>query len=249
MGENPTNNHTGAVINLSATTRWKRLSGMRNNPDCYFIGDKSNMLYHRKDSSCVEDITRLNLVACGPDPVSQKFKPCPRCKPEPVPPEQRKKVHGKRTKSGTLQKAMGSVAEQYQMHIEFVGPNVYVTTIAGEWFFDYNTRPITLHHKNEELWYSQMGRGRGHYHVQDKSFSSPMLALAYIYHHEQAAIRRAFQPQTEPDNHSEESPEANQRVRILAALRAASGNKAAAAKILGVSTTTLWRWRKKYGIQ
>lgn len=68
---------------------------------------------------------------------------------------------------------MKSVAEQYQMHIEFMGPNVYVTTIAGEWFFDYNTRPITLHHKNEELWYSQMGRGRGHYHAQNKNFSSP----------------------------------------------------------------------------
>lgn len=235
---------------MSATTKWKRLRYMQNNPDFYFIADKSTKLYHRKDSSCVEGITKQNMVACGSDPVSQKFKPCPICRPEPVPSEPAKKTQGKRAKVKTLQEAMESVAKQYQMHIEFVGPNVYVTTIAGEWFFDYNIRPITLHHKNEELWYSQMGhRGRGHYHVQDKSFSSPMLALAYIYQHEQAAIRRAFQPQTETEDHDEESPEANQRVRILAALQAASGNKTAAAKILGVSTTTLWRWRKKYGIQ
>lgn len=236
-------------MSVKTTTRWKRLSGMRNNPDCYFIGDKSNKLYHRKDSSCVEGITKLNLFACGPDPASQKFKPCPICRPEPVPTASVKRVRKKRTKSETLQEAMESVAEQYQMHIKFVGPNVYVTTIAGEWFFDYNTRPITLHHKNEEKRFDRMGRVKGHYHVQDQSFSSPMLALAYIYHHEKAAIRRAFQAKTEPEDHGEERTEASQRERILAALRAASGNKTTAAKILGVSTTTLWRWRKKYDIQ
>jgi len=76
------------------------------------------------------------------------------------------------------------------MHLEFVGDTAFVTTVAGEWFFNPNIRPIQLHHKNTEKRFDYNGNSTGHYHVQKVTARSPVTALGYIYQHEQAEIKR-----------------------------------------------------------
>jgi len=82
------------------------------------------------------------------------------------------------------------LSEQYGMHVEFIGGMVYITTIAGEWHFDYNDRPIRLHRKNAEKRLDRHGKLIGYYHLQEYSFHAPLQVLAYIRKHEQAAVRR-----------------------------------------------------------
>ena len=79
------------------------------------------------------------------------------------------------------------------MHAEFHGGMVYITTIAGEWYFDYNDRPIRLRHKNAEKWVDRYGQDTGHYHVQPYHFHAPLQTLAYIRNHEQFEIQRLME--------------------------------------------------------
>jgi len=136
--------------------------------------------------------------------------PCPCCKPIPIE-NGKKKRRTDITKAELMRRGMAELAARRHMHIEFVGENAMVTTIAGEWYFNYNIRPIQLHHKNNEQRYDKQGRLTGFYHQQKISFQTPMAALAYIYQHERSLEDRAFSdcPAQGPASDSKSTTEEN----------------------------------------
>lgn len=140
-------------------------------------------------------IVKNDLVVCGQNPEFQGFKPCPECKPVPVAVKKDRPV--RRTKSELMRQSLAELADRHGMHIAFKGGTALVTTIAGEWFFDYNQRPISLHHKNNDIRLRLDGTPNGHYRVQALTFPTPLAALAYIYRHERAAERLAFSMESE----------------------------------------------------
>jgi transcriptional regulator with GAF, ATPase, and Fis domain len=234
-----------------SATKHSRLNGLRNNADYFFIGDQSDHTYHRKDSDCVErHVTKNSMVGLGRE--LKGYRPCPFCRPDQIEvPEPEPKRRRKKSKSNLIQDELTRIAEEYGLHLEFIGPNVYVTTVAGEWYFDYNIRPIVLHHKNNRVFLAKNGKPRNYYHEQEHTFPNPLEVIKYIFRHERAAVQRGFQD--EEDDRGPvlltlaEAVEAAERQAILAALGAASSKKAAA-EILGISVDTLRRKRRKYGI-
>lgn len=180
---------------MSGISRTERLRRMLARQDCYFVGNSSRKYYHTKDCPYISLIVKKDLVACGPNPEFQGFKPCPECKPVPV--AVKKDRPALRTKSELMRQALAELADRHGMHVTFKGGSALVTTIAGEWFFDYNQRPICLHHKNNDIRLRPDGTPNGHYHVQTLTFPTPMAAMAYIYHHERAAERLAFAVEAE----------------------------------------------------
>ena len=50
--------------------------------------------------------------------------------------------------AGSIEEKLESVCRKYGMKAEFRSGTAYITTYAGEWYFAYNDRPITLYHKN-----------------------------------------------------------------------------------------------------
>lgn len=96
------------------------------------------------------------------------------------------------SKPEMMRRAMSDLATRRLMHIEFVGDNAFVTTIAGEWYFNYNIRPIQLQHKNLKTRVDKHGQSTGFFHQQKLIFETTMEALAYIYQHERTAEERTF---------------------------------------------------------
>lgn len=237
----------------SKKTKHARLTAMRNNADYFFIGDQSDHTYHRKDSECVElYVTKNAMVGLGRNPESKGFHPCPFCHPEQFElPPKKPTPKRRKTRADLTQDELIKIAEEYGIHLDFIGPNVYVTTIAGEWFFDYNVRPIVLHHKNNRVFLSRNGKPKSHYHEQEYTFPNPLEAIKYIFRHERAAVQRGFQDEEDAAGpvllSLAEAVGAAERQAILAALGAAP-SKRAAAELLGVSVDTLRRKRKMYGI-
>ncbi len=174
--------------------RINKAQDLINNCDSYcYIGDRSTMLYHSKKCPTLPQLQIKDLQGCGKQPERSGFSPCHRCLPELAKVAAAKKYalsNTTRSKAAIMRDEMMLICNECGMHLEFVGNTAFITTIAGEWFFDPNIRPIQLHHKNTEKRYDRNGNFTGHYHRQDVTVKSPASALGYIYHHEQAEIRR-----------------------------------------------------------
>lgn len=178
---------------MSKKSRTQRIRGYMFSPDCFFIGNKKKLVYHQKDCPLVDSIVNDDLIACGQNPENKGYKPCPCCNPVPVDAPRRRKGDGSIvSKAEMMRRAMSELAARQHMYVEFVGDSAFVTTIAGEWYFNYNIRPIQLHHKNLKVRLDRNGQNTGFFHQQKLVFETPMEALAYIYHHERAAENRAF---------------------------------------------------------
>lgn len=159
---------------------------------CY-IGDRSTMLYHSAKCRTLPLLQINTLQGCGKRPERSGFSPCHRCLPELAKAAASKKYalsNTTRTKAAIMRDEMMLICNECGMHLEFVGNTAFITTIAGEWYFDPNIRPIKLHHKNAEKRYDHNGNSTGHYHIQKVTVKSPATALGYIYQHEQAEIKR-----------------------------------------------------------
>lgn len=181
---------------MSGKTRSQRIQGYTNSPDCFFIGNKKSLIYHKKDCPRVEEIVNGDLIACGQNPENKGYKPCPYCTPTPIDVRRRKGDDPPISKAEMMRRAMSELAARRLMHIEFVGDNAFVTTIAGEWYFNYNIRPIQLHHKNLKVRLDRDGQSTGYFHQQKWVFETPLEVLAYIYQHERSSEDRAFAPQS-----------------------------------------------------
>lgn len=171
---------------MSGKSRASKLNAMMRRPDCFFIGDLDRKIYHKKDCGRIAFITKSNLVACGRNPENQKFKPCPICKPEPIPkPEQHRKKLSPRAKS------LVDLATRYGMDAEVQEPFITLKTLVGEWFFNFKAEEIILHHRNLEKWYNSDGtRKPGDFHRQDCIFHSPAAVIRYVSRHDNLALLR-----------------------------------------------------------
>lgn len=184
------------------------LQNYRNMPEVNFVGDKRRKIYHEHGCPEIVKVSKADLYHCGPFPESFGFSRCQRCKPKP-PEGVAKKKKGK-TKADIMKQSLTELANRHGMHVAFVGNNIMVTTIAGEWYFDYNVRPIRLHHKNNQQRTDSFGRSTGHYHRQNISLETPLEAMAYIYRHERAAEQYAFFP-----DHKEEPLEPSEHHGLI----------------------------------
>jgi hypothetical protein len=146
----------------------------------------------------------------GKDPFKSGFEVCKECFWD-IDPEQnvsaspnrkkKRKDASKAKDAGTNQDAAKSkdlimreqitkICEEYGMHAEFNSGLAFITTVAGEWFFAYNDRPIKLRHKNYELRAGRSAKSLNFYHDQNYTFPSPLHVLKYIYGHERDETER-----------------------------------------------------------
>ena len=83
-----------------------------------------------------------------------------------------------------------SVCNRYGIWAEISGSTVLVSTIAGDWKFDFTERPIELYHKNYKNTSGSIANYE--YHKQDITLYSPIDALGYIIRHDQNRAERVL---------------------------------------------------------
>ena len=195
--------------------------GMFGNEGYKYFGDKTTKKYHLRSCERLDEVEDSNLQGLGKNPGKNGWSPCPLCikevviyapqespkpnpKPSPKPApkpvtklawengvEAKYKRSGK-NKAETMKQEIAGVCEEYGMHAEFVGGTAFITTIAGEWFFTYNDRPIRLHHKNYADNAVKAKRTTKLYHLQYETFASPLHVLKYISGHDLELKRRVM---------------------------------------------------------
>ncbi len=100
------------------------------------------------------------------------------------------KSAAREARRGTIEEKLEKTCRKYGMKSEFKSGLIYVTTYAGEWYFAYNDRPVTLYHKNSIPVKDRHGRLVRHSHIQPVELYSPLKALQYIRNHEAAEENR-----------------------------------------------------------
>ena len=165
-----------------------------------FFGDRKTMLYHKRTCEDIGSINTADLQGCGKSPQKSGFSPCPKCigiEIKKAMPSQKDELAFNESKilskGEAIKKQIEAICSKYGMYAEIFGGTAYITTVAGEWYFSYNDRPIILRHKNAEMRYKRDGTSTGLYHVQNQTFYSPLHVLTYIKNHENAEIKRLME--------------------------------------------------------
>jgi len=177
--------------------------------DYSYYGDLATKLYHLRTCEQLDEVEEGKLRGLGKNPEKKGWMPCPQCikvidiapGPEKKPVktlawEKQYEARRPRTipnRAETIKREIASVCAEYGMHAGFVGGTAFITTVVGEWFFTYNDRPISLHHKNYSNGARQVDRAMNFYHLQDKKFASPLHVLRYISAHDHDLKRRVMQ--------------------------------------------------------
>ena len=94
------------------------------------------------------------------------------------------------SRKGTIEEKIEKTCAKYGMKVELRSGTAYIKTYAGEWYFSYNDRPITLYHKNAIPVKGRNGKLKRYSHVQPVELYSPLKALQYIRNHETAEEKR-----------------------------------------------------------
>lgn len=167
-----------------------------------YVGDLRTGYYHTLKCPVLSEIPIEFARGCGKKPRKSGLIPCPVCLdlavfdndfiyPMQFKQQQNYLVRVKhRTKSQIMKEQLLLLGGSLGMHLSFIGSTLYVTTIVGEWYFDFNNRPINLHHMSNSSDLEKYTAPRKPYHQQKQTFSTPAHALAYIYCHEKATIKR-----------------------------------------------------------
>jgi len=118
-----------------------------------FMGDTRSMVFHEKESDCLNKVPKEYLRGLGWYPEKVGFTACSVClkhirlqavAEKPKVNVSQKVLAGGRSKSEIMCEQIMLLSEEYGMHAEIRGSIVSITTIAGEWYFDFKDRPITL---------------------------------------------------------------------------------------------------------
>jgi hypothetical protein len=178
--------------------------GIFNCASYHYIGDRLTMTYHKKTCKCLDEVADKDINGIGKNPNQKIWRSCPFCEAEKstinsllIKPEAeiaRIAVTKNRKKSQIIQEEIAKVCDTYDMHAEFYGGTAFITTVAGEWYFVYNDRPIELRHKNYSL-VPKNGDAALRYHKQNKKFPTPLHVIKYIYAHEKVLIQKTMESQ------------------------------------------------------
>ena len=155
--------------------------------DCFLLNRRTGF-YHHGDCKCICNISPEDLENVGRTPWKHiQYTACPYCCQDDLSKINLYfKTQGcyRGSKSEIIGHQLENIGHQYGMNIKTNGGTAYVTTVAGEWIFRYNDRPIVLNHRNTLK--------KDGYHLQPIKFSTPVAALSYIYHHDFRAVQNAF---------------------------------------------------------
>ena len=176
---------------------------------CYiFLGDSSNMTFHRKNCTLLENTKPRTLCGLGLNP-KKKWRPCSECKPRvyrnnkkhfnkiPYVPvttavlwalweEKLEQIamRSETTKAELLGMQLKMLCEEKGIFAEIWGSVIYMTTISGEWYFNFIGRPIKLLHRDHK-W-------NNGFHRQEKDFTTPIKVLSYIQKHDYSYMKARY---------------------------------------------------------
>jgi hypothetical protein len=165
-----------------------------------YLGDESTKIYHKKDAPCIDEIETVDLHGLGEKAKRKGWTPCPVCvtmKPTGCQKKLSKKkqtsydnyIDGlasycEKTKAQIMEEQIAMLCQEHGMYAAFEDGTAFITTVAGEWFFAYNDRPIKLSHRNYSEKLAAQGKSYQHYHLQTKVFPAPLSVICYIRKHE-----------------------------------------------------------------
>ena len=189
------------------------LTLLANNKDKSYIKDNELNCIHRLHSPCLfnRPIRFLKPIETIPDHASLCKRCFSRYSDEAV--AYRVRQEFSKTDAGktleNLIRAITQTCASHNMFVEFVSKTAYITTVAGQWYFNLAQNPLELYHANyakteqgkSRLRYLQEGIS---YHKQDHSFGTAQDVLCYVVFHDDAMIRRMVNQKQEPIRTAEE---------------------------------------------
>lgn len=176
------------VLDDEARAEFERAAAETAKEDQKYIVDKRTLICHFAWCDRASEIPEEFQLKVAHIPFQGRIALCTNCFRDKNR-EQQLKTYLKTCKPGSkndiVSKAIVAYCEKLGIHAECKAGVAYITTVAGEWYFTYNDRPIVLHHKNAEKRYDSHGREKkNQYHIQEQKFYSPAHALAYIAIHD-----------------------------------------------------------------
>ena len=148
-----------------------------------YIADEKMCMLHTAASECVK-ILHLSHVKPIYNIPDCRYSMCPICLKEKC----KASLMGQNKLKQTI---VQQFCKMHDMYVQFNGNIAYITTIAGEWYFDYTEEEPTIHHRSTEKRTTRTGAIR-HYHIQSIVLSGCLEAVNYIYRHDLSAMRRVM---------------------------------------------------------
>ncbi len=176
------------VLDAKAREEFEKAAAETEKEDQKYIVDKRTLICHFTWCDRASEIPEEFQLKVAHIPFQGRIALCTNCFRDKTR-EQQLKTYLKTCKPGSkndiVSKAIVAYCEKLGIHAEAKAGVAYITTVAGEWYFTYNDRPIILHHKNAEKRYDAHGKEKkNQYHIQEQKFYSPAHALAYIAIHD-----------------------------------------------------------------
>lgn len=176
------------VLDAKAREEFEKAAAETEKGDQKYIVDKRTLICHCVWCDRASEIPEEFQLKVTHIPFQGRIALCTNCFRDKTR-EQQLKTYLKTCKPGSkndiVSKAIVAYCEKLGIHAETKAGVAYITTVAGEWYFTYNDRPIVLHHKNAEKRYDAHGNEKkNQYHIQEQKFYSPAHALAYIAIHD-----------------------------------------------------------------
>lgn len=148
-----------------------------------YVVDVSTGIFHSARGKCVKALGLNEIAPIFEMPNTKDAAPCPICM---------RRKHEKMSLISydkLFQRIVQQFCNRHDMYAQFTGNIAYVTTIAGEWYFDYTESDPTLHHRSTEKRFLRSGN-ISYYHIQSISLRTCLDVVDYIYKHDMSTIRR-----------------------------------------------------------
>lgn len=176
------------VLDAKAREEFEKAAAETAEKDRKYIVDKRTLICHFARCDRASEIPEKYQLKVAHIPFQGRIALCTNCFRDKTREQQLEtylKTCKPSSKNDVVSKAIVAYCEKLGIYAEAKAGVAYITTVAGEWYFTYNDRPIVLHHKNAEKRYDIHGNEkRDQYHIQKQRFYSPAHALAYIAIHD-----------------------------------------------------------------
>jgi len=196
-------NPTIRIVNFSKPGSSKEepnthLEKMRKKELYTFLGSNLTMVFHKKDCPLLDKTTKSTLIGLSSHPKTH-WKPCSHCNPQIVNPKKKKAkkrkirrlslideqwaiIEKSITKNDLLGAQLKKLCMERGIFAEISDKSIDMTTISGEWHFNFIERPIVVYHRN---YHCVDG-----YHIQERAFPTPIHVIAYVQKHDIRDMKR-----------------------------------------------------------